>query len=135
MGECWSMTGSGYLSDRYIHYTISFHLLLYFHLYLFSVATSATTPFVYHCYKITITGDLSCNLITGPFLFLLSFLILLSFLSLLSLIFWHVLSLLSMIRQFSFLSPLYFGSPYLSFLFGLYLFYYINHSHPTCNSS
>src|SRR5271168_2649896 len=40
-----------------------------------------------HYYKLTITGDLSCDLITGPFLFLLSLLILLSFLSLLSLIF------------------------------------------------
>src|SRR5271168_4439144 len=50
------------------------------------------------CYKLTITGDLSCDPITGLFLFLLSFLILLSFLSLLSLVFSHVLS---MIRQFS----------------------------------
>src|SRR5271168_5101330 len=31
------------------------------------------------CYKLTITGDLSCDYVMGPFLFLLSFLILLSF--------------------------------------------------------
>src|ERR1700678_1398718 len=41
--------------------------------------TPTTGPVCAGCYKLTITGDLSCDLITGPFLFLLSFLLLLSF--------------------------------------------------------
>ena len=74
-----------------------------------------------------ITGDLSCDHIVGPFLFLLSFIF--SIVTIIYLL--TILFLLSKIPGFSFLSL----SWHVLFSFLIYIFSYINSSYSTCNFS